>query len=145
MDDDRGARGEPEPDAPDGGGSDRGSEPEASREGPGAGAGWLGQLQQVIDDLAADASPTVRRLGAQAAELAAVAAERAGPAARRAAELTEGVGQRMAERSRSLAEELRRDADGDAARGDAPAAPPEIGDEQRDRAPDQDGTGSDEG
>ncbi len=82
--------------------------------GPSSGQGveWLGQLQRMIDDLATQASPTVRQVGAKAAELAAVAAERAGPIAQRAAEVTGDVGLRLAERSRSLAEELRREPTG---------------------------------
>jgi hypothetical protein len=85
---------------------------------------WLGQLQRMIDDLATQASPTVRQVGAKAAELAAAAAERAGPLAQRAAEVTGDVGQRLAERSRSLAEELRREPAGasepESARADEP-------------------------
>jgi hypothetical protein len=70
---------------------------------------WLGQLQAMIDDLAEQAAPTVRQVGAKAAELAAVAGEKAGPFAHRAAEMTETAGARLAERSRALADELRRD------------------------------------
>lgn len=80
---------------------------------------WLSQLQAMIDDLATQAAPTVRQVGAKAAELAAVAGEKAGPIAQRAAEITGEAGQKLAERSRHLAEELRRDLPG----GDEAAAP----------------------
>jgi hypothetical protein len=72
---------------------------------------WLRQLETMIDDLATQAAPTVRQVGIKAAELAAAAGERAGPLAARAAEVTGDAGQRFAERSRALAEELRRDAE----------------------------------
>jgi len=68
---------------------------------------WLAQLQQMIDRVAHEAAPVARDVAAKAAELAAVAGEKAGPLARRAAEATEGVGTRVAERSRRLAEDLR--------------------------------------
>ena len=68
---------------------------------------WLGQLQQMIENLANQAVPVARQIGAKAAELAAVAGEKAGPIATRAAEVTAGAGTRLAERSRSLATELR--------------------------------------
>ncbi len=85
----------------------------ASAAGEGAkGREWLAQLQAMIDDLATQAAPTVRQVGAKAAELAAVAGEKAGPIAQRAAEITGEAGQKLAERSRHLAEELRRDLPG---------------------------------
>ena len=40
----------------------------------------LSQLQKMIDDIATQAAPVARQIGAKAAELAAVAAEKAGPA-----------------------------------------------------------------
>lgn len=70
----------------------------------------LGQLQRMIDTVATHAGPVLREISAKAAELAAVAAENAGPVARRAADVTEHAGARLAERSRALAEELRREA-----------------------------------
>lgn len=73
---------------------------------------WVGQLQAMIDDLATQAAPTIRQVGAKAAELAAVAGERAGPFAQRAAEITGEAGLKLAERSRHLAEELRREMPG---------------------------------
>ncbi|HYL40738.1 MAG TPA: hypothetical protein VET90_05455, partial [Candidatus Binatus sp.] len=45
-------------------------EPEAA---PGQGREWLTQLQQMIEQLATQAAPVVREVGAKAAELAALA------------------------------------------------------------------------
>lgn len=67
----------------------------------------LGQLQSMIDTVATQAAPVVRQIGAKAAELAAVAADRAGPLAHRAADATEHAGERLAERSRTWAADLR--------------------------------------
>lgn len=83
---------------------------------------WLTQLQAMIENLATQAAPVVREVGAKAAELAAIAGEKAGPLAQRAAVFTEQAGHKIAERSRDLAEELRRDA---AAAKAANAAPVE--------------------
>ena len=80
---------------------------------------WVGQLQTMIEQLTTQAAPVVREVGAKAAELAALAGEKAGPVAQRAAELTGQAGLKLAERSRDLAAELRRDL---AARGDSDAA-----------------------
>lgn len=71
---------------------------------------WLAQLQSMIENLATQAGPVIRDIGVKAAELAAVAGEKAGPAAQRAAEFTGQAGLKLAERSRDLAAELRRDA-----------------------------------
>lgn len=71
---------------------------------------WLAQLQAMIENLATQAAPVVRDVGAKAAELAAAAGEKAGPVAQRAAELTGQAGHKLAERSRDLAADLRRDA-----------------------------------
>ena len=71
---------------------------------------WIAQLQAMIENLATQAAPVVREVGAKAAELAALAGEKAGPVAQRAAVLTGQAGQKLAERSRELATELRRDA-----------------------------------
>lgn len=73
---------------------------------------FLGQLQSIIDNLATQSAPVVREIGAKAAELAAIAAERAGPLAQRAAEKTQEVGARVAERSRTFAEDMRRQQEG---------------------------------
>ncbi|TAK02217.1 MAG: hypothetical protein EPO36_02860 [Chloroflexota bacterium] len=85
---------------------------------------WLAQLQTMIENAATQAAPVMREVAAKAAELAAVAGEKAGPVAARAAELTAEAGHKIAERSRELATEIRRD---QAARGEAqgtePAAP----------------------
>lgn len=87
------------------------TEPEASTTDRGEKAReWLAQLQAMIENLATQAAPVVRDIGAKAAELAAVAGEKAGPVAQRAAEITGQAGQKLAERSRDLAVELRRDA-----------------------------------
>jgi len=83
----------------------------------GKGREWLSQLQSMIDDLATQAAPTVRQIGVKAAELAAIAGDKAGPIAQRAAEITGDAGQKLAERSRHLAEELRRDLPGEGEAG----------------------------
>jgi hypothetical protein len=70
---------------------------------------WLAQLQSMIENAATQAAPVMREVAAKAAELAAVAGEKAGPVAARAAELTAEAGHRIAERSRDLAAELRRE------------------------------------
>jgi hypothetical protein len=61
----------------------------------------------MIDTVATQAAPVVRQIGAKAAELAAVAADRAGPLAHRAADATADASVRIAERSRTLAADLR--------------------------------------
>jgi len=85
---------------------------------------WVGQLQEMIDNLATQAAPVLRDIGAKAAELAAAAGDKAGPLAHRAAEATEAAGARLAERGRGMAADLRRDeAEGQgAAAGDTPNA-----------------------
>jgi len=67
----------------------------------------LGQLQSMIDTIATQAGPVVRQIGVKAAELAAVAADRAGPLAHKAADATEHASERIAERSRTWAADLR--------------------------------------
>ena len=92
----------------------------------------LHQLQHMIDSLATQAGPVMREVGAKAAELAALAGEKAGPLAHRAASATERVGVKVAERSKVMATELRRQAaepgasaaGGTAAEPGAPAAEP---------------------
>ena len=81
-------------------------EPEAAART--SGRVWLDQLQSMIDDLATQAAPVVRQIGVKAAELAVLAGEKAGPIAHRAADATETAGIRLAERSRQLADDLRR-------------------------------------
>jgi hypothetical protein len=70
---------------------------------------WLAQLQTMIENVTEQAGPVLREVSAKAAELAAVAGEKAGPIAARAAEFTAEAGSKLAERSRDLAAELRRD------------------------------------
>jgi hypothetical protein len=69
----------------------------------------VGQLQSMIDSIATQAAPVVRQIGIKAAELAAAAADRAGPIAHKAADATADASVRIAERSRVIAAELRRD------------------------------------
>jgi hypothetical protein len=83
---------------------------------------WLTQLQAMIDDVAEQAAPTIRQVGAKAAELAAVAGEKAGPIAQKAAAATESAGSKLAEKSRALADELRREPGDLAAAPETPAA-----------------------
>ena len=93
--------------------------PDAAAEAPSASAKareWVAQLDRMIQDMATQAAPVARQIGAKAAELAAVAAVKAGPLAHRAAVVTTDVGQRFAERAQSVAAELR---------GEVPAAPAE--------------------
>ena len=80
----------------------------------------LAQLQTMIDQIATQAAPVVRQVGAKAAELAAAAAERAGPFAHRAADATADASVKLAERSRELAADLRREL---ASAESPPAAP----------------------
>lgn len=99
--------------------SDAGANGHGSAGGPTSTSGrdWLAQLQGMIENIAEQAGPVLREVSAKAAELAAVAGEKAGPVAARAAELTAEAGTKLAERSRDLAAELRRDA---AVRRDGP-------------------------
>jgi hypothetical protein len=81
---------------------------------------WLAQLEAMIQDVATQAAPVARQVGAKAAELAAVAAVKAGPVAHRAADLTTDYGQRFAEKAQSVAADLRHAAAPDTT--EAPAA-----------------------
>ncbi len=81
----------------------------ADAESTSNGREWLTQLQSMIENITEQAGPVLRQISAKAAELAAIAGEKAGPVAARAAELTAEAGTRIAERSRNLAAELRRD------------------------------------
>ena len=69
----------------------------------------VSQLQSMIDTIATQAGPVVRQVGIKAAELAAAAADRAGPIAHKAADATADASVRIAERSRVIAADLRRD------------------------------------
>lgn len=70
---------------------------------------WISQLQSMIENITEQAGPMLRQVSAKAAELAVVAGEKAGPVAARAAELTAEAGSRIAEKSRDLAADLRRE------------------------------------
>jgi len=86
------------------------TEPEQGATDTGAKAReWIAQLQAMIENLATQAAPVVKEVGAKAAELAAIAGDKAGPVAARAAEFTGQAGQKLAEKSREMAAELRRD------------------------------------
>lgn len=88
------------------------TEPETPQAGKGEQAReWLSQLQAMIENLATQAAPVVREVGIKAAELAAKAGDKAGPVAQRAAALTSQAGNKLAQRSRGVAADLRRDAD----------------------------------
>ena len=94
---------------------------------PSGGAGsrpgeWLHQLQVMIDELSTQAGPVLRDVAAKAAELAAKAGEAAGPLAHKAAEVTTDLGQKVAEKSREVAADLRRSGTQE------PASPPAAGD-----------------
>jgi hypothetical protein len=104
------------------------AEPESNTSGAsGQAREWLTQLQSMIEDLATQAAPVIREVGAKAAELAAMAGDKAGPVAQRAAVLTGQAGQKLAERSRDLAAELRRDQA--AEDGEVPKDEPETAEE----------------
>lgn len=81
-------------------------------EAKGTGREMLSQLQSILDNLATQAAPVVREIGAKAAEIAAIAAEKAGPIAQKTADATQEAGTKLAERAREIAVELRRDVAG---------------------------------
>jgi hypothetical protein len=89
---------------------------------------WLAQLQSMIDNAATQARPVLRQVAAKAAELAAVAGDKAGPIAHKAADVTAQAGTKVAEKSREVAADLRRDGgSGDEAGASAqPTAPIET-------------------
>lgn len=89
---------------------------------------WLSQLQSMIENITEQAGPVLRQVSAKAAELAAVAGEKAGPMAARAAEMTAEAGSRLAEKSRDIAADLRRDQAAKAAKA-AEAEAEAIGEE----------------
>ena len=91
----------------------------ADGEKPRAGREMLVQLQQMIDNLSAQAGPVMREVAAKAAELAAIAGEKAGPLAHKAAGMTESAGQKIAARSKEMAADLRRPREGADAASDA--------------------------
>jgi hypothetical protein len=84
----------------------------------------LNQLQGMIDTVAVKSGPVLREVAAKAAELAAVAGDRAGPIAYKAAEATQKVGQRVADTSREVAADLRRQPAADNGEASDEAAPP---------------------
>ena len=86
------------------------TEPEqSSGDGSAKAREWVSQLQAMIENLATQATPVIKEIGAKAAELAALAGDKAGPVARKAAEVTGDAGQKLAMKSREFATELRRD------------------------------------
>ena len=93
---------------------------EAGREGQAR--EWITQLENMIQNVAKEAAPVVKEIGAKAAELAAAAAEKAGPVAQKAAAWVDEKSPLLAEKSRHWAAELRRSPTVEAAReGAAPA------------------------
>jgi hypothetical protein len=103
-------------------GADEPSSTASTQGGAGATAErMIAQLQSMIDSIATQAAPVVRQVGAKAAELAAAAADRAGPMAHRAADATADASVKIAERSRGLAADLRREVTpSNGSSGDAP-------------------------
>jgi hypothetical protein len=84
--------------------------PASGQASPGTAAErMVSQLQSMIDSLATQAAPVVRQVGLKAAELAAAAADRAGPIAHKAADATAEASVKIAERSRVIAADFRRD------------------------------------
>jgi hypothetical protein len=98
------------------------AEPAASGDARAAAERMLGQLQSMIDNVATQAAPVVRQIGAKAAELAAVAADRAGPLAHKAAEATADASEKLAVRSRTWAADLRSKVADSNGAGDADSA-----------------------
>ena len=103
---------------------------------PDARADWVRQLQAMIDDIATQAGPVIRDVATKATELAQRAAEAAAPFAAKAADVTADVGQRVVDKSREMAAELRRP---EGSAGPAAAAGGnEAADEDADALPDVD-------
>jgi hypothetical protein len=119
--------GNPTEAAPTGNGQSTESAPNGEKPRAPAGREMLIQLQQMIDNVSYQAAPVVREVAAKAAELAAVAGQKAGPLAYKAAGVTEQFGQRVAERSRTVAADLRRRDEGQPPAGDAGSAEPSFG------------------
>jgi hypothetical protein len=67
----------------------------------------IDQIRDVVEDLAERAAPTVREISAKAAEIVAVAADKAVPVVQRAGEVTAEASGKLAEKSRTLASDLR--------------------------------------
>lgn len=65
------------------------------------------QIREAVDDIAERAAPTVRELSAKAAELTAAAAVKAAPLVKRAGEVTADASEKLAEKSRGWASDLR--------------------------------------
>ena len=120
--------GEPAPDETFGWTDESASGSNAANDARAAAERMLSQLQGMIDTIATQAAPVVRQIGAKAAELAAVAADRAGPLAHRAADATADATVKLAEKSRTLAADLRnRNADaGTDGSGEQPTAQPDV-------------------
>jgi hypothetical protein len=101
--------------------ADAGTEPDETSAGDKA-REWMAQLEDMIGNVAEQATPVVKEIGAKAAELTAVAADKAGPMAHKAAgwidEKTPGV----ADRARQIAADLRASLSGDDGEGEAAAA-----------------------
>jgi hypothetical protein len=102
----------------------------------------VAQLQSMIDSIATQAAPVVRQVGIKAAELAAAAADRAGPFAHKAAEATADASVKIAERSRVIAADLRRDVSGADSGSSATAVLDSIDDPSEQAAKDDPAEGS---
>jgi hypothetical protein len=118
-------------------------ESDASSSGTGPNAA-IRQLEAILQNLTTFATPVVREIAARAAELAAKAGEMAGPAAHKAAEVTEGVGERIAVKGHEVASGLRGE------RAEESGAPPVASDEPSatpdgPSSPEPEGPASDEG
>src|SRR4051794_19427231 len=100
--------GNPTEAAPTGNGQSTEPAPNAEKPRAPAGREMLIQLQQMIDTVSYQAAPVIREVAAKAAELAVVAGQKAGPLAYKAASVTEQLGQKVAARSQSMADDLRR-------------------------------------
>ena len=80
---------------------------DTGRNGGGTAAAILEQIRVAVDGLAVRAAPTVRAISARAADLTAVAAVKAAPIVKRAGEVTADASEKLAERSRGWASDLR--------------------------------------
>jgi hypothetical protein len=80
---------------------------DAASDARATGEKMLGQLQSMIDNIATQAAPVARQVGAKAAELAAAAADRAGPFAIKAADATADASEKLAVSARQWAADLR--------------------------------------
>ena len=120
--------GNPTEAAPTGNGQSTEPAPNGDKPRAPAGREMLIQLQQMIDNVSYQAAPVVREVAAKAAELAAVAGQKAGPLAYKAAGVTEQFGQRVAERSRTVAADLRRRDEGQPPSGETTSSEQSFGD-----------------